>query len=287
MAFQLEDGPITPEVKAVAEKQLRENEENMKNGIVALKKLLEDDKTLYFRTDDDFLLIFLRPCKFYPESAFALMKRVAQFKVKHSALLDNLLPQDEKSAFLENNVVNVLKDRDDKRRRVLLVNCGKSWDPSKVSADQMFRLFYLIHEAAMLEPETQVFGTVVVMDFDGLSRKQVMGLTPSFSMRLLNFIQDAMPLRLKEVHIVKQSLLFNAVWQLFKPFVREKLKKRMHFHGSQMSSLHAFMAPSHLPADYGGQLPKMDYTGADWYPALLKIEDRIKEWNSYGFRKQE
>lgn len=45
----------------------------------------------------------------------------------------------------------------------------------------------------------KVYGTVVIMDFDGLSMKQVMGLTPSFSMRLLTFIQDAMPLRLKEV----------------------------------------------------------------------------------------
>lgn len=39
------------------------------------------------------------------------------------------------------------------------------------------------------------------MDFDGLSMKQVMGLSPSFSMRLLTFIQDAMPLRLKEVRM--------------------------------------------------------------------------------------
>lgn len=48
-----------------------------------------------------------------------------------------------------------------------------SWDPKKVSADQMFRLFYLIHEAAMLEPESQVRGTVVIMDFNGMGWSQV------------------------------------------------------------------------------------------------------------------
>lgn len=84
------------------------------------------------------------------------MRRAAEFKQKNAALLDNLMPEDEKAAFLENNVVNVLKNRDHKRRRVLLVNAGKSWDPARVSADQMFRIFYLIHQAAMLEPETQV-----------------------------------------------------------------------------------------------------------------------------------
>lgn len=286
MAFQIEEGVILDaESKALALKELRETEENVQNGIVALRKLLEEDKTIYFRTDDDFLMIFLRPTKFYPESAHALMKRIAEFKQTNASLLDNLMPSDEKKAFLENNVVNVLKGRDHKRRRVLIVNAGKSWDPSKVSSDQMFRIFYLIHEAAMLEPVTQVHGVVVIMDFDGLSMKQVMGLTPAFCMRLLSFIQDAMPLRLKEVHFVKQPFLFNMVWQMFKPFVKEKLKKRMFFHGTKMSSLHTHMAPSHLPKNYGGELPEIDYTGADWYPAINKYEDRVKEWNTYGFRK--
>jgi len=84
------------------------------------------------------------------------MRRVADFKVKHAVLLDNLMPSDEKEAFTKHNVVNVLKDRDHKNRRILLVNSGKIWDPSKVSSDQIFRMFYLIHEIAIHEPETQV-----------------------------------------------------------------------------------------------------------------------------------
>ncbi|KAJ8684222.1 hypothetical protein QAD02_020014 [Eretmocerus hayati] len=282
--FDLQEGPLDEESKALAVKELRETEENVKNGIEKLRQLLQDDKTLNYRTDDKFLIIFLRPCKFYPESAHALMKRIAEFRKTHYSLLNNLMPQDEKSAFLENNVVNVLKNRDHKRRRVMVVNAGKSWDPSKVSADQMFRIFYLIHEIAILEPETQVHGVVVIMDFDGLSMKQVMALSPSFSMRLLSFIQEAMPLRLKEVHFVKQPFIFNMVWKIFKPFVKEKLNKRMFFHGSKMAELHKHLAPSHLPKNYGGQLPEIDYTGADWYPTVLKYEDHIREMNTYGFK---
>jgi retinaldehyde-binding protein 1 len=127
-------------------------------------EFITDDKTLYYRTDDEFLIIFLRPCKYYAESAHDLMRRVADFKQKNASLLNNLLPEDEKAAFLENNVVNVMKNRDHKRRRVLLVNSGKSWDPSRVSADQMFRIFYLIHEAAILEPETQVQHTAYIIN---------------------------------------------------------------------------------------------------------------------------
>jgi len=75
---------------------------------------------------------------------------------------------------------------------------------------------------------------------------------------------------------VKQPFLFNMVWQMFKPFVREKLKKRMFFHGSKMSSLHTHIPASHLPKNYGGQLPEIDYSAADWYPTMIANEEKIR-----------
>ncbi len=65
------------------------------------------------------------------------------------------------------------------------------------------------------------------MDFEGLSLKQVKSMTVGATSRLLTFIQEAMPIRLKEVHFVKQPFIFNMVWALIKPFVKEKLKKRV------------------------------------------------------------
>lgn len=52
------------------------------------------------------------------------MRRVAEFKRDNAALLDGLLPDDEKDAFLNHKVVNVMKGRDHKGRRVLIVNVG-------------------------------------------------------------------------------------------------------------------------------------------------------------------
>lgn len=48
MSFEIQTSPPRPEFKALAEKELRENEENVKNGIEALKKLLQG-KTIVFR----------------------------------------------------------------------------------------------------------------------------------------------------------------------------------------------------------------------------------------------
>lgn len=52
------------------------------------------------------------------------MKRLADFKEKNNKIVGNPLPREEKRLFTENNVVNVLVDRDQKNRRVVILNMG-------------------------------------------------------------------------------------------------------------------------------------------------------------------
>lgn len=54
-----------------------------------------------------------------------------------------------------------------------------------------------------------------------------------------------------------------------------------------MSSLHQFMAPTHLPSNYGGSLPEINYSGKDWYPVIEEHVDHFKRWNTYGLVKNE
>uniref|UniRef100_A0A182U479 CRAL-TRIO domain-containing protein n=1 Tax=Anopheles melas TaxID=34690 RepID=A0A182U479_9DIPT len=231
--FDIEVDAPGDELMEIARRELRETPEMRAQAVEELRALLREAKDMHFSEEEAFLLIFLRPCHFYAESALKMMRRIAEFKKTNHPLLHALKPEEEKLAFVEHNVVNVLTNRDQKGRRVLLVNCGAAWDPKAVSSEQLFRVFFLIHLVAQLEPATQINGVVVVLDFDGLSLKQVKALSPSFSKRLITFIQDAMPLRLKEVHILKQPYIFNMVWALFKPFIREKLKSRLEFINSE------------------------------------------------------
>ncbi|XP_046675401.1 clavesin-1 isoform X2 [Homalodisca vitripennis] len=283
--FRVQTGPLSEESRRFAEVQLRETPERVQEALVKLRRLVRESDKLHFRDDDDILMIFLRPTKFYPESALALMRRVAEFKLKNSTVLENLNAEAERQALVGSRVVNVLVDRDQHGRRILVANVGGAWDTTLISSDNLFRLFYMIHLAAILEPETQVRGVVVILDFENLGMKQIAAMSPSFSANLLNFIQDAMPLRLKEVHIVKEPFLFKIVWSIFKPLVREKLRNRLWMHGSKMVSLHKHLDPNYLPRDYGGKRPQIDYSSANWYPTLAAIDPHLREWNSFGIKK--
>ncbi|XP_023725801.1 alpha-tocopherol transfer protein-like isoform X1 [Cryptotermes secundus] len=283
--LHIELDELTPEVKEIARKELRETPEVRKEAIVELRDLLREETDLKCPLDKEAWLVrFLRPCKFYPESAFELIKRYYQFKQKHSNLYDGLVPTKNKNIF-DHNILTVLPNRDQFGRRVLILELGKKWKHNKVSLDEVYKGCVLFLECAMLEPETQVAGAVVIFDMDGLSLQQVWQFTPPFAKRIVDLLQDAIALRIKNIHIVNQPYLFNMVFALFKPFLREKLRGRIIFHGTDRDSLHSYLSPKSLPAQYGGtlELPRID--GPQWYKLLSMCEKEYEAVNSYGYKK--
>lgn len=137
----------------------------------------------------------------------------------------------------------------------------------------------------MLEPETQVKGAVVVIDLDGLSLQQTWQFTPAFAKRMVDWLQDSVPLRIKGVHIINQPKIFNVVFALFKPFLREKLRSRIIFHGTDRVSLHKHLSPESLPACYEGTIDIPRVSGEQWYKLLMMCDKEYDAINSYGYKK--
>lgn len=283
--LELEIGELSAEKQEVARIELRETPEVKSQAIKELRELLKgatDLKSPY--ENDPWLVRFLRPCKFYPQSAFELIKRYYAFKVKHANVFDGLLPSRETNIF-EHNILVVQPNRDQYGRRILIIELGKKWKHNKCSLDEVYKGVVLYLEAAMLEPETQVSGAVVIFDMDGLSLQQTWQFTPPFAKRIVDWLQDAIPCRVKNIHIVNQPYIFNVVFALFKPFLKEKLKNRIIFHGTDRKSLHKYLDSKCLSSVYGGSLQIPRVSGEEWLKLLQMCDKEYKVINSYGYKK--
>lgn len=71
--YDIDRSPETPELWAIAEKELRETPEVREKGLAELRKLLKENPDLSFSDDDEFLTIILRTTHWYPESAIKLV----------------------------------------------------------------------------------------------------------------------------------------------------------------------------------------------------------------------
>lgn len=250
LTAEFDDGGETYREKA--RNELRETPEIVQQSLNDLRNLLKGEPDLNVPDDDEYFQKFLRPCKWYPKSCFELMKRFYQFRLNNPRYCANLLPSVDRKV-LSSEIVIPLPERTKDGCRLLVVNAGKKWNPKNICTDEIFRAVMLSLDAAMAEPKTQIAGVHVILNMDGLSLSHVTQITPSFAASVTEWVQRCLPCRLKGIHIVNQPFIFNMVFALFKPFLLEKTRKRLHFHGTNRNSVIDHVGSKCLPTEFGGE----------------------------------
>jgi len=264
-----------------AAKELRECEENVKEGTEKLLQLLAEETNLVLPLEEEgYLTKFLRPCKYYPESTFRLIKRYYNFIARNPKYAANLLPSEVHDIFC-NNIIEFLPLRMN-GSRVMIIDIA-NWDVDKVPVAMLCKAIIMSIEIAMIEPRTQVGGCHVILDVKGLTLRHVMQFTPSLAKMILDFIQECTAIRLKAIHIVNQPYIFNMAYAIFRPFIGQKLKQRLHFHGKNWNEMKKIIPKELLPARFGGEL-KIPRVPGELLVKLLKYyEDQFERLSHYGY----
>ena len=63
--------------------------------------------------------------------------------------------------------------------------------------------------------------------------------------------QDTFPARVKGLHLINQPWYVSMLLAIVRPFMKQKLRDRLT-HGADLSSLHEYIDPEQLPAEFGG-----------------------------------
>ncbi|XP_065356435.1 alpha-tocopherol transfer protein-like [Calliphora vicina] len=273
-------------VQNKALEELRENPQNIQNGLKELQSRLEAETDLNIpKTNKEWLMKFLRPCHFYPESARDLIRRYYNLRRKYNEITNFLIPSKLKNVF-EANLVTILPQRDQYGRRIVVSLGGKQWNHKLIPIDDVFSSSTLCSELLQLEPQTQINGIVYIMDMVGLSFSQALHFTPYKAKRLLDHIQNNIPLRVKALHIVNQPRIFQPIFAAAKPFFTSKFANRIILHGCNYESLHRYISPECLPACYGGTMNSELMYGRETYELLSYYEKYFESLQMYGFKKE-
>ena len=138
-------------------------------------------------------------------------------------------------------------------------------------------LWYLFHHTN----KSLFLGIVALIDMDGFGWDHMMQLSVDYIRNVVSLVQNSFPIRFREIHIIKESYLFDMTFALVKPFLSEKIRNRIRFHGSDWESLHKAISPSILPRDYGGKQPPFD--NSQLKDALENLEEYFQELQGFGY----
>ncbi|XP_053611604.1 clavesin-1-like isoform X2 [Plodia interpunctella] len=259
-----------PEMLELAEQECNENPATRDAAIQELRQMLyERGECIPLRTDDAYLLRFLRARGFVVKRAHRLMVRYYQFREQYPHLYKDV--DIWELLKVRDAYEGTLYDRPD-IGRLSIFKFG-SWDPNEFPVEDLVKAGMLMTEIGLRQPKAQILGGTVIVDLEGVSLRHIATLSPTVAYQIVSLLGGTTPARVKSCHFINYSWTLNTFFYLFKRFIPRTSLGKIHFHGYDLNSLHKHIDPACLPPKYGGTCKYHGHFGT-WLSKIKKYRDK-------------
>ncbi|CAL1683209.1 unnamed protein product [Lasius platythorax] len=164
-----------------------------------------------------------------------------------------------------------------KTKEGYIMTFGKLLDPDPSKFDYLECMKYLFMTC---EVQNVIRGTsqglVIVLDASGLSFGHIARINLMSMKKILYYIQEAIPVRLKAIHVLNTMPVIDTLLNMIKPFAKAELLKLVHFHSS-LETVQEFLSIETLPNEYGGKAGSIEEIIAKH----IKLLEEFREWFLY------
>lgn len=116
---------------------------------------------------------------------------------------------------------------------------------------EAMKMVLMIGDIRLKEELVGVAGDVYILDASVATPAHFAKFTPSILKKFLTCVQEAYPVKLKEVHVINVSPFVDTIVNFVKPFLKEKIRNRIFMH-SKLDTLYEHIPREILPEEYGG-----------------------------------
>ncbi|XP_050950810.1 alpha-tocopherol transfer protein [Labeo rohita] len=240
-----------------------------------LKQKAEAEKsTGHLNLSETFLIRFLQARDFDVALALKLLINYHKWRQECPEITADLRPSSV-IGLLQNNYHGVLTSRDDAGSRVLIYRIGQ-WNPKEFTAYEVFRVSLITSELIVRECETQKNGLKAIFDLQDWCFAHALQINPSLAKKISSVLTDSFPLKVRGIHLINEPIFFRPVFAMIRPFLPDKIKQRIHMHGSSYArSLSDCFPEAILPLEYGGTGPSINEVCQDWTEFIMQSEDYL------------
>ncbi|XP_063985491.1 retinol-binding protein pinta-like isoform X2 [Diachasmimorpha longicaudata] len=265
---------LPADLKKVAKKELKEDEKRIAEHVKYITEWLEKQPHMNGRTDPQWLVAFLRGCKYSLERT---KEKLDTFYTVRTHLPEIFLQRD-----LDDRVIREVLDLGiylplpepmtaDGPRVILMRPC--QFDPKKYTYASILKVSFMIMDFLLLKDDRlNVAGQISVLDLTGSKLEHASQFTPSLVKKTVMAFQDGYPIKTKCLHFVNPPSSFDVLFSIFKNFMNKKLKDRIMVH-KDLEDVFQYVPADVLPSDYGGQAPSIAALTQQWKNAVLDHRD--------------
>ncbi|ENN75018.1 hypothetical protein YQE_08333, partial [Dendroctonus ponderosae] len=208
---------------------------------------------------DEQIAIFLIACKNDTEATKNCILCFFKYKAAAPEIFANREVESDELTQVRNTTNFAIMPQRTKENYAVLVGVLKDTSYSSFFVDSQVKLLYLLVE--LLLQDNPPDGLVVVLNLKGVGLMHITRLKISTVKKFFQFLQEAMPTQLKQIHIINSSYVFDKILMVLKPFMNRDLFDMIVPHSSSddMDAFYAnHLSRDLLPADLGGDLPNID-----------------------------
>ncbi|XP_003741615.3 clavesin-2-like [Galendromus occidentalis] len=266
-----------------AVEELGETPERREKCLQEFKEIVMEIKDFKPRTDDEFLLRFLRAKKFDLDRAVSTYKRYFRIRLvdPERFMPKGKGPKDYAEAF-KLQVGTLLERLNPLDGTTTVIWRLGNWCPETgLDLRDIFTPTAMAGEFSLEDPQVQVNGVRFIIDLKSMHYSHVRYLPYSAIRALVMALQDGYPVRFKGIHVLHNTTLWAVMYNFARPLLKDKQKRRFHLHGNDLASLHKFIPREILPEEYGGLSGNFSH---EWLvDNLYKNHDKILQNSYYGY----
>ncbi|XP_076670789.1 uncharacterized protein LOC143370057 [Andrena cerasifolii] len=124
-------------------------------------------------------------------------------------------------------------------------------DPARYSFEDITKYFFMVSDLVGLKTGT-CDGYIFIGDATDVSLGHVSRISPIVMKKLVTYVQEAIPVRLKAIHFINTPPVMDAILNMAKPFMRKEFWNMTHLHSS-LKTLEEFISLDVLPDEVGGK----------------------------------
>ncbi|XP_066591221.1 alpha-tocopherol transfer protein-like [Prorops nasuta] len=259
--------------------ELNENIATRDKDLEMIKEWLAKQPHLPPYDDDARLMTFLRGCKFSLEKC---KRKLDMYFTMRNAVPEFFANRDITRPELRDvaNLINIppLPGLTKNGRRVIIMR-GKEKDAPTPNVCEAMKLVMMIGDIRLKEESHGVAGDVYILDATVATATHFAKFTPTVVKKFLICVQEAYPVKLKEVHVINVSPLVDTIINFVKPFLKEKIRNRIFVH-SDIKTLYNHIPQEILPTEYGGNAGPIQAIHDTWMRKLEEYSGWFKEQES-------
>ncbi|KAK9721330.1 CRAL/TRIO domain [Popillia japonica] len=249
------------DMQAFVRKELNEDLNTRDSDLQTIKEWLAKQPHLPDTWDDSRIMTFLRGCKFSLEKCKRKLDMYFTMRTACPELFNNRdIDRHELAEIMDCVTIPPLPGLTPDAKRVIVLRGKTEKQIPIVNVYDAMKIALMVGDIRLAAEETGVAGDVYILDASIVSPAYFAKFTPGAVKKFLLIVQEAYPVKLKEVHVVNISPLVHTIIEWVKPFLKEKIKNRIHVH-TDMESLYKFVPKDVLPEEYGGTAGKAEEYG--------------------------